>query len=76
MLSATAVHRKLHIGVEHVARFPAFDRGDFLKQIGIPGFAEADGLRELRGRQRLEAAVAFPSAGTAEGDAMQSFEMA
>ena len=74
MLFSTAIHGDLRIGVENVSRFPAFERCDFLEQVGIPGFAETDGLRKLRGRKRLQA-VAFPSAGAAERHAVQSFEM-
>ena len=75
MFFAAAIHGGFGVGVENVARLPAFDRGGFLKEIRIPRFAEADGLRELRGGQRLEA-VPFPSAGAAERHAVQPFEMA
>ena len=56
-----------------VAGFGAFDAAGFADEVRIPGFAHADGLRELGGGDGLGTA---PSAGATEGEAVQTFDVA
>src|SRR5262249_7099641 len=56
-----------------LARFGFFDLGYFLHELGIPRFAEADGLRKCGGGERL---IASPAGRSAEREPMQAFDLA
>ena len=64
----------LAFALKDVAGLIAFDGCGFLEQIGIPGFAESDGLWKLRSRQRLQPAP-LPATRAAIGYAVQTLDV-
>ncbi len=61
------------LALRHVARLVALDGGDLVDEVGVPGLAQANRLRERRRRHGRRSA---PAAWPAHGQPVQTFDVA